>query len=328
MPTSQQFPLVSVVIPAYNCANYIRESVQSVLSQDYPSIEVIVVDDGSTDGTDRVLSEMGTSIRVVRQTNGGPAKARNRGVAHANGEFIAFLDGDDVWLPGKLRTQMEYFADHPEVDICFTRFSLWHPRADKTFPAPMDFADYIPGCGIDEACSGWLYTDLLLDSVICIITVVLRKSVFEHLNGFDETLRVGEDYHFWLRSSRKFQAHKIAATFALYRLHGENTTVRPKPVNNEYAVLERVLKEFGDADTHGKRVDAAKLRERMAKLSLDHAYLHYLRGDPCVAREWFQIAMRHSGLRPKLLAYSILSGARCFWQRLSSGYANGTKRSS
>lgn len=311
MTTSQ--PLVSVVIPAYNCAPYIAEAVQSVLKQDYPAIEVIVVDDGSTDGTDKVLQAMSSEIRVIRQANAGPAKARNRGVAAARGEFVAFLDGDDVWLPGKLRAQMDYLLAHPEVDICFTRFSFWHINPDKTFPPLSQYADYRPGCGIDKECSGLLYNDLLLDSVICIITVVMRRSAFEYLNGFDETLRVGEDYHFWLRSSRKFQAHKIAATFALYRLHGDNTTVRPRTSNNEYEVLERVLKEFGDSNTLGEKVDASKLRARLAKLSMDHAYVHYLRGDPCVAYEWFRTAMRHMGPTPKLIAYVALSFTRCMF---------------
>jgi glycosyltransferase involved in cell wall biosynthesis len=101
-------PLVSVIMPAYNTARYIREAIDSVLDQDYPSKELIVIDDGSTDGTLEVLRSYGDRITLIEQRNQGSAVARNAGLAAARGECIAFLDSDDIWLPGKLRLQVDH----------------------------------------------------------------------------------------------------------------------------------------------------------------------------------------------------------------------------
>src|SRR4051795_3380132 len=105
------FPLVSVVIPNYNYGRYVRQAVDSVLAQTYPSVEIIVVDDGSSDDSVALLQSYGSSIKLVAQSNGGVHKARNRGIEESKGEFVAFLDADDWWEPTKLARQMELFAD-------------------------------------------------------------------------------------------------------------------------------------------------------------------------------------------------------------------------
>ena len=115
---------VSVVIPVYNRASLVRRAVDSVLQQDTPAAEVIVVDDGSTDGTAPVLASYGGAIRVLRQENQGVSAARNHGVAASGGALIAFLDSDDRWLPGKLSCQAAYMIAHPEVQICQTE-EIW-----------------------------------------------------------------------------------------------------------------------------------------------------------------------------------------------------------
>ena len=106
-------PLVSIIMPAHNREAYIGEAVESALSQDYENVELIVVDDGSTDRTYEILSDFGERIRLFRQHNAGPGAARNRGLDHAGGEFIAFLDSDDVWAPGKLRAQVSHLQRNP-----------------------------------------------------------------------------------------------------------------------------------------------------------------------------------------------------------------------
>src|SRR5437868_2002167 len=101
-------PLVSVVIPTYNSASFLSQSIESVLQQTYDNFEVIVIDDGSTDNTEAVLSDYKDAIHYIKKNNGGPSGARNLGIAEAKGEFIAFQDSDDLWLPEKLQLQMEY----------------------------------------------------------------------------------------------------------------------------------------------------------------------------------------------------------------------------
>src|SRR2546427_6476527 len=110
--------LISCIIPAFNGARYLREAVESILAQTYRPIEVIVVDDGSTDNTAEVVRNYRDQVRRVWQPNGGPSAARNQGVSAAQGAFVAFLDQDDVWHPEKLLRQMAQFATRPELDLC------------------------------------------------------------------------------------------------------------------------------------------------------------------------------------------------------------------
>lgn len=118
-------PLISCIVPAFNSARYIREALNSVLGQTYQRIEVIVVDDGSTDDTAAIVDEYRSSVRYVWQNNCGPAATRNRGVDEATGTFVAFLDADDLWHPTKLARQLEAFAAQPALDLCITHVQMF-----------------------------------------------------------------------------------------------------------------------------------------------------------------------------------------------------------
>ena len=113
-------PLVSVVIPAYNCERYLGRAIRSVLAQTYPRIECIVVDDGSTDGTAEVIDRFGSAVRAIRQENGGAAAARNAGIRTATGRYIAFLDADDYWLRNKLELQIHILEKNPDLVLIST----------------------------------------------------------------------------------------------------------------------------------------------------------------------------------------------------------------
>lgn len=110
--------LVSCIVPVYNGERFVAAAVESILAQTYRPIELLVVNDGSTDNTTKVLDKFGNQLQVVYQENAGQAAARNRGLDLAVGEFVAFLDADDIWLPEKLALQVEYLATHPEADLC------------------------------------------------------------------------------------------------------------------------------------------------------------------------------------------------------------------
>lgn len=114
-------PKVSVVIPMYNASRFICETIQSVLNQSYTDYEIIVVDDGSTDNSLASLDKYRGQIRILTKTNGGPASARNEGINAAGGEFIAFLDADDIWLPNKLAVQVEYMGGHPDIGFSYAQ---------------------------------------------------------------------------------------------------------------------------------------------------------------------------------------------------------------
>lgn len=310
-------PLVSIIVPAYNCAHFLPEALDSILAQQYPNIEVIVVDDGSSDGSAEIAEAYGSPVKVIRQKNQGPAAARNRGVRESRGEYLAFLDGDDVWLPGKLLAQLEYFASHKEVGIVYGNFKRWRMNEAGDYPPKEAFITSEQNGGIVDRESGWIYHQLLLDSIICIITAVIPRSLFETLGGFDESLRVGEDYDFWLRASRLVQAHKLARDVALYRTNNSSTTHITRPINYEQVVLLRVVEKYGLASPNGVAISEKQIRARLFKLAFGHGYMHYWYGSPSVALEAFTDAIRHDRKQVKAIIYLFISYLRCKMSRSS-----------
>jgi glycosyltransferase involved in cell wall biosynthesis len=307
MPVRSVDPLVSVVMPAYNASSFIAEAIRSVVDQDYPNMELIVIDDGSSDGTPEIAAHFGNQVQIVRQQNAGPAAARNRGLEAAKGDFIAFLDADDVWLPSKLTAQVRYLQDHPETGVVFGGFMLWPPTADGAFVPPPEPHNADGPLKLVAACSGWIYKDLLLDSAICIITAMVRRSVIETIGNFDESLRTGEDYDFWLRVSRQFRADKLDRTVARYRLHPGGTTNFPRQENNEYQVLQRTLARHGPKGPDSLTPTARALRVRLFKLCFDHGYLHIRNGSPTIAQRSFGAAIAYMPLKPKAWVYWLLA---------------------
>ena len=304
--TDQHFPvnpLVSVIMPAYNARPYIEQAIRSVLDQDYPNIELIVVDDGSKDGTPELAEKFGSQVIVIRQKNAGPAAARNRGIAASRGEFIAFLDADDVWLPGKALMQVRFLQNHREVGVVYGNFKRWTPQRDGKFSIPpLSIAEKSPFAVFPEH-SGWIYKALLFDNVVHIITAMLRRSVIEAVGGLDETLPTGEDYDFWLRISRQFRADKLDCTVAYYRDHSASITKTPRKDNNEYKVLVKTLKAYGPVGPDGIAASSTRIRERLFQLCFSHGYFHIRLGDPKVAQEAFSAALHHAPLKPKVWAY-------------------------
>ena len=303
-------------MPAYNARPFIEQSIRSVLDQDYSNIELIVVDDGSTDGTPEAAEQFGSRVWVIRQNNSGPAAARNRGIAAARGEFIAFLDADDVWLPGKVSMQVQYLQNHPKVGVVFGGFCRWYSQSDGTFLMPPTPIDLDAPLNIIVKYSGWIYTTLLFDNVIHIITAMVHRSVVETVGSFDESLRTGEDYDFWLRVSRQFRAAEFDRTLAYYRIHTASTTRVPRKENNEYKVLLKTLAAYGPAGPDNVTIPEKALRERFSQLCFSHGYFHIRSGDANVAREAFSAALHHSPLKPKVWIYWILAMIKGYMLRL------------
>lgn len=170
-------PTVSVVIPAYRAEATILQTLASVYAQSQLADEVIVVDDGSPDDTAAVVERAYPSVRVLRQANGGPAKARNTGAAAASGEWLAFLDADDAWLPDKLKLQLRMTGD-PKLAVIGTRIVGW----------PDDHFDPTPG-----------FDSLWQINRIGTSTALVRRSAYLQAGGMSEDLPLCEDYHLWLR---------------------------------------------------------------------------------------------------------------------------------
>jgi len=185
-PTMQgREPGVSCIVPLYNGAAYLCEAVESIWAQTYQPLEVIVVDDGSTDDIATATRQLGVRIRYVRQDNRGPAAARNHGVSLARGELIAFLDADDLWHPEKLARQAARFAERPELEISLTHFrNFWMPELAEE---EKRFRDH----PITRSKPGYTAQ-----------TLVARQRTFERIGGFDPKAR-HKDVIAWLLQARR-----------------------------------------------------------------------------------------------------------------------------
>jgi glycosyltransferase involved in cell wall biosynthesis len=198
-------PLVSVIIPTYNRDAMVSEAVASVFEQTFKDFELIVVDDGSTDGTASLLSRFGSSLRPLQQEHRGVSAARNRGVAEARGELIAFLDSDDLWLPEKLAVQVSYLRTFPRAALCHTE-EIWLRRGRRVNPRRR----HAKAAGKD-------FVRLLRESLISPSAVLIRRPVLEEAGGFDESLPACEDYALWLKLARTHEIHLIDRPLVIKR---------------------------------------------------------------------------------------------------------------
>ena len=202
-------PRVSVIIPTYNRRDFVREAIASVCAQTYRDFELIVVDDGSTDGTARIVEEFrqgrADSIQYIFQTNQGVSAARNHGVFRSSGELLAFLDSDDVWQPEKLATQIAFFNAQPTAQICQTQ-EVWLRHGLRVNPRNK------------HRKSGG---DIFLRSLeLCLVSpsaVMMQWTLFERMGGFDEQLPACEDYDLWLRIAARLPVDLIALPLVIKR---------------------------------------------------------------------------------------------------------------
>lgn len=212
-------PRVSVIIPVYNGENYIRHAVQSVVDQTYPNLEIIVVDDGSTDNTRNLVTNDFPSVLYVYQKNQGAAAARNLGIKKSTGEYLAFLDSDDIWLPEKITRQMEAIAKDPEIKIIHTNIKVKVDGQMQDTVYPTDHQ------------AGRMFDNLLLQrgSVVC-STLLLHRECIEKVGYFDEELRTAEDVHLFLRLAYYYDFHFLNDALTIKVHHESNLT----NINNAY----------------------------------------------------------------------------------------------
>jgi glycosyltransferase involved in cell wall biosynthesis len=302
-------PLVSVVIPAYNCAHFIGDALDSVVNQNYSPLEIYVVDDGSTDETCDVIARYGSAVTLIRQRNAGAAVARNEGMRRARGKYVALLDADDIWLPGKLRLQIDHLERHAEVAMCCTRWRLLYPDGAGHYhiehvPAPESAA-------VDPTCGGWIYCELLLDCEVWTSTVVMRRELGERIGGFDAELRRGQDYDYWLRASQLTRIDRLDATLALYRMQVAHDRKFPD-TNWELKVISRAIERWGATAPDGRTLPKAKVRARLWGLNYRFGYTQYHGRRYALARAAFAAALRERPAHVKTMFYALASNLRRF----------------
>lgn len=272
--------LVSVVIPAYNGAPYIGEALDSVFRQTGVDMEVIVVDDGSTDGTGEVVQNYrGGAVTYLRQANRGNSHARNRGILASSSEFIAFQDADDIWLEGKLATQLPLLEGRPEVGLVYSNTYLLR---GSTYLSDTAFHLYPPS-------RGRIFGELFQRSFIPTHTVVARRSCLEQAGLFNEELRIVGDYDLWLRIAARYELEFVATPLSAYRTDGTGISRNKEMALAEaICVLESISRDFPDlVQALGRRA-----RKRVGDLhrQLGQAYLE--KGKTPEARRALRRALR------------------------------------
>jgi glycosyltransferase involved in cell wall biosynthesis len=198
-------PLVSVIIPTYNRAGLVRQAVASVQAQTFRDFEIVVVDDGGTDGTCEVFSSR-RELRVLRHPHRcGVSAARNTGIAAARGEWLAFLDSDDLWLPEKLARQILLLEDQPELRLCQTD-ETWVRRGVRV-NKPAAFGKV----------AGWIFLPSLGRCMISPSAVMLHRRLFDDHGGFDAALPAAEDYDLWLRLTWRYEVGLVDEPLVIKR---------------------------------------------------------------------------------------------------------------
>ncbi len=184
--------LVTILIPTYNRCSLLERALNSVYRQTYTTVEIIVIDDGSTDGTDEMIRDLFPKVSYLSQSNHGVSSARNKGINCAKGEWLAFLDSDDEWLPEKLSKQMGLLKSKSTYKICHTE-EQWVRNGVKVNQMKKH-----------KKTGGWIFSQCLPLCAMSPSSIVIHRSVFSELGGFDTTLPACEDYDMWLRITAKY----------------------------------------------------------------------------------------------------------------------------
>jgi glycosyltransferase involved in cell wall biosynthesis len=290
--------LITVVIPTFNCADFLVEAIRSVLAQAYEDYEIIVVDDGSTDHTEAALRPFGNRIRYIRQEPGGPSVARNRGILEARGELIAFLDADDLWRPTKLARQVEHLDHHPEAVLIYSDFTRGpNPGSNndsrlKAFK-PRDPADS--------------FHALLEENFIATSTVVVRREALARAGLFDPTLKGSEDFDLWLRLAKVRSDSPLSTQvfgfideiLADVRQHGSNTSKSVEFIQQQIRAARMMLERWGYDP-----LVARLLRRRLGECWWNLAYAEQCRSHYAEARSAYWSSARHAwAARPSAMSF-------------------------
>jgi len=224
-------PLVSIITPTYNRADFISEAVESVLVQSYPDFELLIVDDGSEDNTSEVLGPYlnDSRIKLFRQENQGQSVARNLALAEAKGEFICFLDSDNYWPKEKLEQQVRLFEKHPETDVLYGDNVIINEEGRELSRKNM------------SRYSGSIARQMIKDNCVAMNTTMARRKCFDEMGGMSGKRRVADDYDLWLRLSAKYIFRYEPEYWAWYRVMEDQIS---SDKTRRFKVNEEIIRDF------------------------------------------------------------------------------------
>ncbi len=251
-------PTVSVVVPTHNHGRFLSQALQSALTQSVSALEVLVIDDGSTDETAAVVELFRNDPRVRYEYTDhlGPAAAKNTGIRMARAPFIAFLDADDVWLPGRLERQLALFAADPKLGVAYARRYLIDEQGQQ-----LEYAQ-------PPLYRGSVLPTLFRTNFICCSSTLVRAAVFEDVGLFDEELPLAIDYDLWLRVALRYRFDYVDEPLVLYRTgHASLSRRNLERMSTALFIMRRFLREHGDE----AGLDSALLRHAHAETCCDRA---------------------------------------------------------
>jgi glycosyltransferase involved in cell wall biosynthesis len=244
---------VTVIIPAYNAEKYLAQTIETVLQQTYTDFELLVVDDGSSDRTPDIVTDCSDPrVKLISQVNQGVSAARNTGIAHATGEFVAFLDSDDLWMPHKLETHVRHLQANPELGMSFARVEYLNPDGTRT------------GARTNLRLRNIKIQHLYYENLACTPSnVVVRRAVLPDTGGFDGGLSGFEDMEFSVRVSFwGWQVEGLDETLAFYRAHPFGISAQLYQMEKEWHLFNGKVKTYAPemAEKHRFRAHAMALR--------------------------------------------------------------------
>jgi glycosyltransferase involved in cell wall biosynthesis len=283
-------PRVSVVIPTYNAAAMVKEAIESVLAQTYADFEVVVMDDGSTDDTESVVRQFGDRIRYFKQENRGVSAARNAGINKSLGDYVAFLDSDDLWLPDKLTEQIPLLEADPKLGLVYCDWAVMSGEA----VLQSSYLEDLP------AASGYVFDELIQSGFILTSGVVLRRACLDDVGAFDKSLAIAQDYDLWLRISYRWKVQLVdQRLFTKRSCNGSLSSNLKKTALERIALFQKTLKELQDMTPRSRKL----VRHQLALNFWDVGYDEFDGLSLREARKNFVSSLGYDWTNTKVLAY-------------------------
>ena len=286
-------PTVTVIITTYNRADYVGDAVQSVLAQTFPDFELILIDDGSTDDTKTILEPYRDRLQYIYQDNRGLYPARNEGIRAARGRYVAFLDSDDLWCPGKLDAQVRLLDAHPDFGAVHTDSAVIDPLGNVIETSANRNRQTTNGMVFEEFFQN--YMSVILDS-----SVMIRRSCFDAIGLFDETCPTVEAYGFFLRLAWRYPIYFLPEPLVTYRRTPGGLSRRSALEN--VRCREEILTRFIDQHEEFFAQHRGLLETKWHRFALESGLLLFHHGDAVHSRSYFRRALPRS---PKALLYYL-----------------------
>lgn len=294
--------VVSVVMPVYNSQEFLREAIDSILNQRYAgNFQIVAVDDGSRDQSVEILRSYGDAVEIYQQENAGSAVARNVGMQRARGEFVAFLDADDVWHPDKTRLQIDHLLANPDIGLVYASLMFARPGEYDDIEQFLQSPVVETNVGIVQDSSGWVYAEFLKESLLQTSSVIMRRSLIEAVGEFDVKLRKGQDYDYWIRATRETEFRKLVPKLSVYRLNDAGITNKPSQENYAAIIFESALARWGRTGPDGSSISWLDAKRRQSNLWFEFAYLHDKNSGYATAARGYAKAFRHAPWRIRAL---------------------------